>query len=84
MYPPSWAWDNKVSKEDMDEFLASPEVREWFDSQPGAVREECERLMGAEKFVAREERLRKVRNDRKLGLKRLREERLRRLERPFV
>ncbi|KAG7090989.1 hypothetical protein E1B28_010056 [Marasmius oreades] len=63
----------KVSKEDMDEFLARSEVREWFDSQPGAVREECERLIGAEKSVAREERLRNARIDRKLCLKGARE-----------
>ncbi|KAG7099918.1 hypothetical protein E1B28_001715 [Marasmius oreades] len=69
MHIPRWVWDGKVSKEDMDEFLARSAVREWFDSQPVAVREECERLIGAEKFVAREERLRNVRLDRKLGLK---------------
>ncbi|KAL0065450.1 hypothetical protein AAF712_007514 [Marasmius tenuissimus] len=41
-------WDSgTVAKEEMEEFLGSEEIREWFDSRPdgGRLREECERIV---------------------------------------
>ncbi|KAG7097634.1 hypothetical protein E1B28_004966 [Marasmius oreades] len=53
-------WYGLVCQEEMDEFLGSQEMTEWFDGQPERVREANKRVVGRIKLVTRKERLRKA------------------------
>ncbi|KAJ8072003.1 hypothetical protein AAF712_009651 [Marasmius tenuissimus] len=53
-----WVWDGRVCTEEMEDFLESQEITEWFDSQPRSVREECEKSVQEMKLVTRKVRMR--------------------------